>query len=453
MIPFIRCFRELEYSRNNKKHVRKKFNMSGEKPVMETTSPIENEQEESPKNNVPNKPYKGDELFFTDSDDDPFPEIECDLCSKQFPSVKMYEQHLNSKKHHQMLTKQRMMRKMKAPGKEDDEEFEPESTEELQCDVCEKTFSSHIPYVAHIKGSIHAKHLKQKRLKESLKDKPEVLAENETDEDDLFQKPYARCSMCSKVFYNPSNYQQHMRGAVHKKKVQNQKASDSLKHHPEVEDDDSLKCDICNKSFSGPVPYKMHLQCAVHENQIKRNKAMEKVRDFFEEDEENGKMICKECKKPFTDPFALKLHLDSNSHERRSAKEIMVQFVAAHPEIVAMKSIENISSGDESDENGSYEKGYYFLVCKLCHVSFSGLENAKDHVQSKKHLKCKRDKKEMKLLKKKLKEEKNGETAIGTNGHVEDKSPETGNLPIQDEVDGLKNPKKERLGSEEFELI
>ncbi|GFY30525.1 uncharacterized protein TNCV_3522881 [Trichonephila clavipes] len=437
------------------------FKMIDERADQETTSPAKEEKMESPKNGAPNKPSKADELFFTDSDDDPFPEIECDLCSKQFSHVKMYEQHLNSKKHHQMLTKQQMMEKLKISEKHDTGELESESPEELQCDVCEKTFSSYIPYAAHIKGSVHAKNLKQKKLKESLKDKAEVLAENNAgneEDDDLLQKPFARCTVCSKVFYDPAAYQLHMRGAAHKKKTQNQKICDSLKRdlpeNPDFEDDELFsKCDVCNKSFSGPVPYKIHLKSAVHENQIKRNQAMEKLKDFFEEDPENGKMICKECKKSFTDPFAFKLHLDNNSHERQSAKEMVLKFVTDNPEIVAMKSIENMSSGEESDESGGYEKGFYFLVCKICHTSFSGLESAQDHVLSKKHLKTKKDRNEMKQLKKKLSEKKKDVETNGTNGHTEDKSAGTRKSPIVDEVDGIKKPKKERHTSEDFELV
>ncbi|GBN25920.1 hypothetical protein AVEN_83309-1 [Araneus ventricosus] len=399
---------------------------------------------------------KYQELFNDSDDDDSFPEIECDLCSKSFSSVKAYEQHLSGKKHHQMLSKKKLMKKIGPTNGEEDENIDPDPTDELQCDVCEKTFSGYKPYIAHMKGSIHAKTVKQQKLRESLKDKPEVLAENgdeaESEDDDLLERPFARCSACKKVFYDPVSYQKHMTGSAHKKKMLQQRTLDSLKNElrddPQVEDDEFFtKCDVCNKQFSGPVPFKIHLKSGVHESQVKRVQAMGKLKDFFLEDSTTGKMVCKECKKMFTDPFAFKLHLDNNSHEKENVKDKVLEFVASNPEIVAMKSVENISSEDESEQNAGYEKGYYFLVCKLCHMSFTGLESARDHVHSKKHVNAKDEKKKLKLLKSRMTEKKGDQIpANGTNGQVKNASATSKTAASEMDVHLAD-------GNEDFELV
>ncbi|CAL1273418.1 unnamed protein product [Larinioides sclopetarius] len=396
---------------------------------------------------------KYQDLFNDSEDDDSFSDVECDLCAKSFSSVKAYEQHLSGKKHHQMLSKKKLMKKTVPTNGEGDENIDPDFADDLQCDVCEKTFSGYKPYIAHMRGNIHAKNLKQQKLRESLKDKPEVLTENDDElqsgDDDLLQKPFARCSACEKVLYDPTSYQKHMIGSAHKKKMLQQRTLDSLKDElkddPLVEDDEFFtKCEVCNKQFSGPVPFKIHLQSSVHENQVKRVKAMEKLKDFFEEDSTTGKMACKECKKMFTDPFAFKLHLDNNSHEKQKVKDKVLEFVAANPEIVAMKSVENISSEDDSEEKAGYEKGYYFLVCKLCHKSFTGLESAGDHVQSKKHVKAKAEKKKLKLLKSRMMEKK--EDRVPMNGQV--KNTTSKNTTAASEIDA-----HHADGNEDFELV
>ncbi|KAF8767435.1 zinc finger protein 346-like [Argiope bruennichi] len=398
---------------------------------------------------------KYQELFNDSDDDDSFPEIECDLCSKSFSNIKAYEQHVNSKKHHQMLSKKKLMKKIEPTEDEEDENVDPESTDELQCDVCEKTFSGYKPFVAHMRGGIHAKNMKKQKLKEFLKDKPEVLAKNdgeaESDDDDLLQKPFARCSVCEKVFYDPASYQKHMVGSTHKKKMTQQKTLDKLKNElrddPQIEDEEFFtKCDICNKQFSGPVPYKIHLMSAVHENQMKRVRAMEKLKDFFLEDSTTGKMICKECKKMFTDPFAFKQHLDNNSHEKQKVKDKVLEFVAANPEIVAVKSVENITSEEDSEEKAGYEKGYYFLVCKLCHMSFTGLQSATDHVQSKKHVNARDEKKKIKLLKKRMTEKKNAQQSVNDSAKSAIEAPKS--VTAISEMDTLDTD-----GNEEFELV
>ncbi|GIY44198.1 uncharacterized protein CEXT_547421 [Caerostris extrusa] len=403
---------------------------------------------------------KTKKLLFSDSDsdsDDPFPEIECDLCSKSFSNVRAYEQHVSGKKHHQKLAQKRLMKSVGITENGDGEKDEEDASDELHCDVCQKTITGYISFAAHLKGSVHAKNVKRKKLKESLKDKPEVLAEKDTEvdpeDDGILGKPFARCPACDKTFYDPLSYKKHMVGQGHKKKILQQKTFDNLKHDdPELEDD-SFRCEVCSKTFSGPIPYKTHLKSGVHENQVKRSKAMEKLKEFFDLDPENGSMVCKECKRTFTDPSAFKLHLDNKSHEKQSAKGRMLDFVSANPEIAAMKSVGNISSEDESDEEASYEKGYYFLVCKLCHTSFTGVESARDHVKCKKHQKAKKEKNDMKLLKKKLSEKPKSAKAkdiSSRNGDEENKKP-----TMADEIDAaLKNKEiPHSQANDDFELI
>lgn len=413
---------------------------------------------------------KVDQLLLTDSDDE-YPDIECVTCSKSFPTVQMFEQHLNSKKHYKMMNKMKSMQKLgpDAPKRKSAEDplINSDSGEELYCEVCDKEMSGYISYMAHIKGSVHAKNLRQHKLREKVKMMEGFVEDDLLDgeeEDDNLQKPFARCKTCCKTFSGPESYEQHVNGANHKKKLRQLKVIESLKKDEDTEngvgDDESYsKCEVCNKTFSGPVPYKVHLMSSVHFRELQRVKAEKELEEYFERDADGTKLVCKECKKTFSDPLSLKSHLSNNSHGKQKVKDEMFGFVASNPEIVAVKSVQNLSSDEdeETNEKENFQNGHYFLVCKLCHMSFSGPESARDHLESKKHVKVKNEKAERKILKEKLKDKQNGRPAIDSKAsEIVDmensrKDPST-NGEKKGLVPSLKKPETSNV-QEDFEFI
>ncbi|KAG8179676.1 hypothetical protein JTE90_021273 [Oedothorax gibbosus] len=234
-------------------------------------------------------------------------------------------------------------------------------------------------------------------------------------EDDTIQKPFARCSTCGTTFYGPESYQQHLKGANHKKKLRQLKIIETLKKDETAAGNDmdvkgTYRCEACSKSFSGPVPYKMHLMSSVHQKELQRVKTEEELKYLFEKEEDSDKLVCKECKKAFPDAFSFKSHIANNSHGKQKVKETLFGFVEANPDIVAVKSVQNISDDEEENnlnEKENFRNGHYFLVCKLCHASFSGPESARDHLESKKHMKIKIERAQKKALKDKLKDKQN----------------------------------------------
>ncbi|KAG8192385.1 hypothetical protein JTE90_029110 [Oedothorax gibbosus] len=358
-------------------------------------------------------------LATTDSEEEGS-DIECEPCSKIFSSVQVYKQHLNSKKHYKMVSKLKTMAKMgdaatkKKPTYDPNHSADDSGDEQLYCDVCDKEMSGYKNYMAHLNGSIHTKNLKQQKLRDKIK----VMKGFDEDaldevEDDTLQKPFARCSTCGTTFYGPESYQQHLKGANHKKKLRQLKIIESLKNDETAAGNDmdvTYRCEACSKSFSGPVPYKMHLMSSVHQKELQRVKTEEELKDLFEKDEDSDKLVCKECKKAFPDAFSFKSHIANNSHGKQKVKDTLFDFVEANPDIVAVKSVQNVSDDEEDDnpnEKENFKNGQYFLVCKLCHASFSGPESARDHLESKKHMKIKIERAQKKALKDKLKGKQN----------------------------------------------
>ncbi|XP_035221335.1 zinc finger protein 346-like [Stegodyphus dumicola] len=356
-----------------------------------------------------------EEYVVSDSDDsNDSLEIECDVCDIDFKSVKSYEQHLKSKKHNKMLGKKKLKENFKKlneleDNNEHDDENEEEEDSEYSCDICEKIFNEFSQYRAHMKGQVHSKNLKRLKLKEKLKDMEEFIdsfVKNYEDDDELLEKPFAHCTACQKSFSGPENYHQHLRSAAHEKKRKQQVLLEKLKKdNPDIKsednEDDEYFCEVCDKFFTGLIPYFTHMESAVHKKELKRAKIAEDLKEFYVRDDEDGKFVCKECKKPFSDPVSLKIHLLNKDHEKKKSKSDIMALLSSHPEIILVKSSEYSDEEGETSEND--EEDYDFLICNICHLSFNGVRNAQEHVRSKKHLKVKQQRKELKALKRKLK--------------------------------------------------
>ncbi|XP_035221838.1 zinc finger protein 569-like [Stegodyphus dumicola] len=346
-------------------------------------------------------------------------EIECDVCDMDFTSVKSYEQHLKSKKHYKMLGKKETKEKYKKLNKLKDDVNDDQDSE-FSCDVCEKVFSDFSQYKAHMKGRGHSKNLKKLKLKEKLKEVEGIVdkfVENEEDDnDELLEKPFAHCTACQKSFSGPENYHQHLRSSAHDKKSKQQALLEKWKKDsPDVKSEDNEEeeyfCEVCGKFFSGPIPYATHMESAIHKKEVKKAKVAEDLKEFYIREEEDGKFVCKECKRSFNDPIALKIHLRRNDHEKQKSKFDIMALLSAHPEIIPIKSSEY--SDEDGETSANSKEVYDFLICNICHLSFNGVPSAQNHVKSKKHLKVKQQRKEIKALKRKLKKEMNSNIENG----------------------------------------
>lgn len=352
-----------------------------------------------------------------DSDsDDSFGEIDCDICNKTFTNSKSYEQHMNSQKHYKQVVKNKALAKKREVDKllnpDTQENGEAEDTE-FHCKDCDMTFSGHKPYMEHKHGSVHEKNVKKRVLKEKMKDTPGLSIEEEKYEEDGFTlKPVAKCTLCNKDFTGIEAFKNHMDSKPHKKKLREQKIADHFKNDKKdhsLDEDFYTRCEICDKGFSGFQPFYEHMNSLAHEKTEKRIQAIQEIKSLCTEDSTDSKLICKECQKPFTDPAAFKAHIANNSHEKYKIKDKILELVNTHPEIIAGKTIKN--EFVDEDENEEFQVGNLLMVCKLCHTAFSGPENALDHLKSKKHLKVKEEKEKIKqyLKNKKAKASKQDE--------------------------------------------
>lgn len=360
---------------------------------------------------------KSDELL-PGFDDAPSGTQKCDLCDATFHDSQSYDKHIKGKKHSTKVLEAKLMANVQASAKkseneeeeDDDDDETDEDTNEMHCKVCDKYFSGYIPYAAHMKGASHAKNAKKQKLKKKLGDMPDVVAkdsqDDDSDDDGITPKPFAMCKICKKDFYGPESYQMHLKSGAHKKKEKAHKTLQTLKashqEDPKNSDEDEFfsKCEVCEKSFSGIVPHQIHMKSKIHQKNVEKKKIADEMKEYWVHDETEPGYVCKECKKVFNDASGFKAHLVNNSHEKQKAKAVLVDFLKAHPEVVFVSPLYSEDSNQDSD---SEDKSDYYLICKLCHFSFSGPESAKDHVKSSKHLSLKKQKKMQLLLKEKTK--------------------------------------------------
>ncbi|XP_054714050.1 zinc finger protein 14-like [Uloborus diversus] len=388
----------------------------------------------------------------SDEDDD---FMQCEDCGVDFVDVKSYEQHLKGKKHQKAINRMKAMSKvgkMIAENGVSKSESDEENGSEIQCDVCQKSFSGHVPYYTHLKSNIHAKNLKKKKLQEQMKGLPEVLNHDDEkeesgkdDDDAIIPKPIAKCETCQKVFYGPESFHQHMKSSVHKKKIQQKAIVDTFNSQDKENNENAFTCADCSKSFSGPIPYMIHLKSATHEKEVNKAQVASEIKEFCKETDDKHIFVCKECEKKFTDPFALKAHLASNDHEKQKAKKEILQFLSSHPEIMMVEPVENLDSDEEADD-------LFFFVCKVCKVSLTGPESAKLHVSSKNHVSTMKNRKIVAHLKQKKAQadSKASEKNVQENGSKKIPSPsDNSNQP-----ESILPPKDHsNLNNDDFELI
>lgn len=381
------------------------------------------------------KPAEHDDKNLSDSDCS-LPVAQCETCELTFNNGKEYESHMQGKRHQKKLAEVALMAKDLSDKNDGEiEEDESDDSSDFYCDLCDKPFTGYISYAAHIKGSKHAKNKMKQKLKKKFKDMPEVLEKEQqsnSDDDDIVKKPYAKCSICEKEFSGPEAFKNHVESVKHLKKAKLAKISQNMEVDKEnISDDDEFhhKCDVCQKKFTGLVNFKTHMESAVHRKQMKKKQVAEEVKEFCVNGDSDTGYVCKECKKVFKDPLAFKCHLKNNSHEKQKAKQALVEFLKAYPEIVFVAPFDRQDS--DAENSGDETDSQYYLICKLCSVSFPGPESAQDHVKSKKHINLKKEKKILKLLKEekanssansgsKNSEEVNGAAASSANGKAKD---------------------------------
>lgn len=334
------------------------------------------------------------------------PEIECEICGLTFSDAKSYKNHLQGKKHKKKLSDLKVMARHfadKDDDKSDNEESDDGADSDLRCAVCEISCNNYVSYASHIKGSTHAKNVKKQKLKHQLGGMPEVLAEGQkskSDDEDIAPKAYARCSSCRKEFFAPESFQMHLKSERHLSKIKLMKAMKKMKVDEGKGSDDEefyKQCDVCHKSFSGPAPYHIHMKSTAHKKGVEKKRVSAQLKEFCANDDFDAGYTCKECAKTFPDPLGFKAHLENNSHEKQKAKKALAEFLKAYPEIVFVIPFGKEDSDTEDSNEESDSK--YYLICKICNMSFSGPESAQDHVKSKKHVSTKKEKRLRELLK------------------------------------------------------
>ncbi|GIX83373.1 c2H2-type domain-containing protein [Caerostris darwini] len=237
---------------------------------------------------------------------------------------------------------------------------------EFRCDPCSKTFSGIKPLRQHEKGSKHLRKIRQKLKEKEVANKLEESIQEDYDEDILLQPPFAICKTCKKEFMSPESFHQHLKSVKHAKKIAAAKLLESLKNEDGLQKlKEKYKKTRKTKCLKGSEHF--------------AEGASGSSFHYSSDDSSNEDMIadtqefeCQECEKVFSGVNPWYQHLISKSHEKKlKQKELMNQ--------LRDDAKVTVTEGSPLEED--------VLVCDLCHVAFSGPENASTHIKSKKHAK------------------------------------------------------------------
>ncbi|GIY22251.1 hypothetical protein CDAR_267741 [Caerostris darwini] len=294
-------------------------------------------------------------------------------------------------------------------GSSSSNEDSDEEAEVYTCEVCEKICTGSKSFELHLQGKKHRNNVKKIKLLKEMKRKKIIPQSSEDEHEDKSllgiiipssQRTNAilNCKTCNKSCVGPEAFKQHCKSTPHKKKLAEIELLKNMEAEglaPSGQDDDETvfaRCDVCDKKFSGPLPYTQHMKSSSHLKQAGQLKAMGGIKDLFITKEEDSKIYCKECGKMFSGPVPFNTHLKSSVHGKLKKKSSLLDTLEKkHPELI--KTIVD-------DEDNT------LLGCKVCHVSLTGPEVAKDHFSSTKHKKAVAKKVQFKALREKLKNKK-----------------------------------------------
>ncbi|KAG8180398.1 hypothetical protein JTE90_025448 [Oedothorax gibbosus] len=244
----------------------------------------------------------------------------------------------------------------------------------LNCEICEKTFNSFKSFLQHEKSSNHYKKISQKKLKKKLSKNLDDELSISIDDMTLYPKAFTECDACRKEFSGPESYYQHLKSKAHRKKVERAKLLEQVTVEGKVDMEKLAEVLRPNKDTLTEVGASGYSPT---------------VEDTGSEDDGQGEIHqfeCTDCVKVFTGIDPWYQHLVSKTHEKTlKQKRLRVQVTGAQTKYPEHSETASLPSEylDPIEVDGDV------LICRLCHMSFSGPESAAAHLKSKGHAKKK----------------------------------------------------------------
>jgi len=241
--------------------------------------------------------------------------------------------------------------KAKAKWANDDREWVPTHW----CEVCNVGLSSQRQLDLHLNGKNHEK--KMKLIGENSETYVNFLEERKTNPD--AESPW-RCDVCVINFVDPNQYQIHLKGKPHERKLRvkagNSKTIDYI-------------CDMCGiNTGSNRIVYDAHLDGKNHAKRLGQGKLTEQQLA----DPGESAYFCEICKINMTNACQYIAHLGGSQHTRRVAA------IEAGEEVNDMPD----NSGLLSAASGG---GKNMFWCDICKLKLTGQQPFQDHMNGKKH--------------------------------------------------------------------
>jgi len=225
-------------------------------------------------------------------------QCECKVCGLSFNHGDQYQSHIAGKKHQKKISDSN--KSTSAESNADSTSNGNESTNgvkkakekvpEVSCKICDEKFNSDTQYQQHLAGKNHKK----------------KLLGSDSDCGNLTKD----CDICGDKFNSELQYQQHIAGKAHKKKLSNPQNQNSSGKSLE----DCMECKICRMIFNAPGQYEQHIQGKKHKGKAIQDLPEKKLPKFMMDGKVGNKPYCSTCDKSASTPALLEEHYKSAEH-------------------------------------------------------------------------------------------------------------------------------------------
>ena len=230
--------------------------------------------------------------------------------------------------------------------------------EKKDCTICNITLIGEAEYNTHLEGKKHKK---------------KVESQNKSENQSKFQ-----CELCNVEMVGEEQYNAHLEGKKHKKKVESPNKS---------ENQSKFQCELCNVEIMGEEQYNKHLEGKKHKKKLETpNKS-----------ENQTKFQCELCNVEILGEDQYNKHLEGKKHKKmlespnKSQNQSKFQCELCNVEIIGEGQYNMHLAGKKHQKNllnktGTQVPTQHFR-CEICNVEVQNEGQYSSHLEGKKHKK------------------------------------------------------------------
>ena len=233
--------------------------------------------------------------------------------------------------------------------------------EKKDCSICNISLIGEAQYNAHLEGKKHKKKME---------------SPNKSESQSKFQ-----CDLCNVEIMGEEQYNKHLEGKKHKKKLETPNKS---------ENQTKFQCELCNVEILGEDQYNKHLEGKKHKKMLESpNKS-----------QNQSKFQCELCNVEIIGEDQYNMHLAGKKHQKNLLNKTGTQVPTQHfrceicnvevqnegqysSHLEGKKHKKKVENPNQSFENNVQSK----FQCEFCNVTICGEAQYNSHLVGKKHQK------------------------------------------------------------------